>query len=209
MRSFGLIAFLLSSSAAVAQLSLQDPSLSFYNKCLSEAIEDNEVKKAGDQASYSCFGNTARTWFESLKGDKQVRDKNGLFVARYYGETGLNFVELESEMIQSGLKVIVKSGTTLPTDELSKRREAIELWGMNAIDPVTLFERLKFPNPEETAQKLLSWKQGQLQQEIQLKQATQGASSMPETTQGRQVQPLPSPQTEMGRMENRMVSGGV
>ncbi|TLG75085.1 hypothetical protein [Methylocystis sp. B8] len=88
MRSLGLIAFLLSSSAAVAQLSLQDPSMSSYNKCLREAIEDNEVKKAGDQVSYSCFGNTARSWFESLKGDKQVRDKNGLFVARYYGETG-------------------------------------------------------------------------------------------------------------------------
>jgi hypothetical protein len=88
MRSLGLIALLLSSSAAVAQLSLQDPSMTSYNKCLREAIEDNEVQKAGNHVSYSCLGNTARSWFESLKGDEQVRDKNGLFVARYYGETG-------------------------------------------------------------------------------------------------------------------------
>jgi hypothetical protein len=88
MRSLGLIIFLLSCSAASAQLSLQDPSLSFYNKCLGEALQDNEVRKVGAQASYSCYSNTARSWFESLSGDKQVRDKNGLFVARYYGETG-------------------------------------------------------------------------------------------------------------------------
>jgi hypothetical protein len=88
MRSLGLVIFLLSCSAASAQLSLQDPSLSFYNKCLSEAIQDSEVRKIGTQTSYSCYSATARSWFESLPGGKQVRDKNGLFVARYYGETG-------------------------------------------------------------------------------------------------------------------------
>jgi hypothetical protein len=88
MRTLGLMILLLSCSAAMAQLSLQDPSLAFYNKCLREAIEDNEVRKIGTQTSYSCFSNTARSWYESLTGDKQVRDKNGLFVARYYGETG-------------------------------------------------------------------------------------------------------------------------
>ena len=103
-------------------------------------------------------------------------------------------------MIENNIKIIVKSGTTLPTDELSKRREALELWGMGALDPVTLFQRLKFPNPEETAKKLQAWRTGQLAQEAQLKA---GMSA----EQGRQVQPLPSPQTEMGRIGGRMAQG--
>jgi hypothetical protein len=88
MRSLLLPLVLLSCAPAAAQLSLQDPALSFYNKCLSEALEDNEVRKLGAQASYSCYSNTARSWFESLSGGKEVKDKNGLFVARYYAETG-------------------------------------------------------------------------------------------------------------------------
>lgn len=88
MRWLGLAFLTLFSSSAMAQLTIQDPSLSHYNKCLNEAIEDNELRKLGTQTSYSCYSNTARAWYESLSGDKQVRDKNGLFVARYYGETG-------------------------------------------------------------------------------------------------------------------------
>jgi hypothetical protein len=88
MRGLGLVFLIVSCSTAMAQLSLQDPSLSRYNKCLNEAIEDNELRKIGTQTSYSCYGNTARSWYESLTGDKQIRDKNGLFVARYYGESG-------------------------------------------------------------------------------------------------------------------------
>ena len=118
---------------------------------------------------------------------------------KYYGESGLQFVGLEPQMMEKGIKVIVKSGTTLPTDELSKRREALELWGMNALDPVSLFQRLKFPNPEETAQKLQAWRTGQLTQEAAIKSQTQ--------EQGRQVQPLPSAQTEIGRVGGRISAG--
>lgn len=118
---------------------------------------------------------------------------------KYYGETGLKFVSIEPFMIQNGIRVIVKSGTTLPTDELSKRREALELWSLGAIDPITLYERLKFPNPEETAQKLQSWRMGQLAMEQQVTGQQQ--------QQGRKTQPLPSPQEEMGRMGGRMSQG--
>ena len=117
---------------------------------------------------------------------------------KYYGETGMKFIQFMPEMIQSGVRIIVKSGTTLPTDEMSKRNEAIQLWSMGALDPVTLFERLKFPNPEEAAQKLQAWRTGQLAQEA----AIQGQGQ-----QGRQVQPLPSPQAEIGRMGQRMAQG--
>lgn len=122
---------------------------------------------------------------------------------KFYGENGLEFIKLESFMIQKGVKVVVKSGTTLPTDEISKRREGLELWGMNGIDPVTLFERLKFPNPEESAQKLQAWRTGQLAEEAALKAKAQG---QPE---GRQVAPQPSPQGEIGKKGGDIAAGNL
>jgi hypothetical protein len=34
----------------------------------------------------------------------------------------------------------------------------MDLWSAQAIDPITLFERLDFPNPYESAKELLTWK---------------------------------------------------
>jgi len=96
-------------------------------------------------------------------------------IYRSYGESGNEFVRISADKIEKGLKVIIKSGTTLPTDEVSKRQEALELWAMGALDPVTLFERLKFPNPQDAAQKLMAFKQGQLQMEV----AAQGTKAQP------------------------------
>ena len=122
---------------------------------------------------------------------------------KVYGETGEDFVELVDSMIESGLKIIVKSGTTLPTDELSKRKEAVELWSMGALDPITLFERLKFPNPEEAAQRLLAWKKGQLEMEEGAKGGVAG-TGQGTPPKGPTPTPLPSPQGEIGR-----ASGGL
>lgn len=125
---------------------------------------------------------------------------------RSYGETGITFVELMSSMIERGVKVIIKSGTTLPTDELSKRREAIELWGMGALDPVTLFERLKFPNPEEAAKRLQLWKQNQLQMDMEARAGGAGGAQQGSPT-GRAVKPLISPRGEMGRAQAKVTGG--
>lgn len=122
-------------------------------------------------------------------------------VYRSYGESGTEFVKISDSTIEKGVKVIIKSGTTLPTDELSKRQEAIELWGMGALDPETLFERLKFPNPQEAAKKLQLWKQGQ----IQMEQAVQGTGAQPRQ---RATQPLPTGRGAVGAMA-RQLSGGA
>jgi hypothetical protein len=117
---------------------------------------------------------------------------------RYYGETGIKFVSLIPEMIQSGIRVVVKSGTTLPTDEFTKRQEAIQLWSMGALDPVTLYERLKFPNPQESAQKLMSFRQGQIMMEGAAQQNAQGAMA----------KPMPSPSAEVKRSGEEMIKAG-
>jgi hypothetical protein len=64
-------------------------------------------------------------------------------------------------------------------DEVSLRTEAVQLWQLGALDPVTLFEKLKFPEPQKTAQRLLAWKMGQLQMETDasIQQAQGGAQA--------------------------------
>jgi len=121
-------------------------------------------------------------------------------VYRSYGESGTEFASIEDSMVEQGIKVLIKSGTTLPTDEMTKRREAIELWSMGALDAQTLYERLKFPNPAEAAKRLLAWKQGQLAMEA----AAQGTGAQQRQNQSK---PMPNPRGEIGKQQQK-ISGG-
>ncbi len=47
--------------------------------------------------------------------------------------------------------VTVSPNSMKPKDEVSERNEALELWKAGALDPITLFKRLDFPDPMETA----------------------------------------------------------
>src|SRR3990167_8320292 len=86
------------------------------------------------------------------------------------GEEGaVEFVKLNSDDIEDYIEIIVKSGDNLPLDKISLRTEAVQLWQLGALDPVTLFERLEFENPAKAAERLLAWKQGQLTAETQAK----------------------------------------
>lgn len=86
------------------------------------------------------------------------------------GEEGaVEFIKLNSDDIEQYIEIIVKSGETLPMDKISLRTEAVQLWQLGALDPVTLFERLEFPNPAKAAERLMAWKQGQLTAETQAK----------------------------------------
>jgi hypothetical protein len=74
------------ASSALAQAT-DDPS-DAYKACLRQATEKKAMRKVDSDTYYSCYGAAARAWYESLTGDKLVQDKNGLFVARYYGSSG-------------------------------------------------------------------------------------------------------------------------
>lgn len=114
---------------------------------------------------------------------------NGLvqLMKLYYDEThtfkvlgpegAIDFVSFGQNDIEDELEINVKSGQTLPLDELQLQNQAVQLWQLNALDPVTLFERLKFPNPEKAAERLVLWKQGQLTMESQAKIAEANASA--------------------------------
>lgn len=75
------------------------------------------------------------------------------------GKAGKEFAEISrNDLFKTKLFVSVREGSTIPKDTLTKRNEAIDLWQQGAIDPISLFERLEFSNPQEMAQKLFLWK---------------------------------------------------
>ena len=66
-------------------------------------------------------------------------------------------VTLAAEDIDRKLIVSVKEGSLIPKDDVSQRNEALELWSAGAIDPISLFEKLDFPDPLEKAKQLWQW----------------------------------------------------
>lgn len=58
------------------------------------------------------------------------------------------------ESIKRRIKISVKPGSTLPTDKMSQRSEAVELAKAGKISDIDFFERMDFPNPKEMAERL-------------------------------------------------------
>jgi len=76
---------------------------------------------------------------------------------------------VNSALGDSRLHVSVKDGSLIPKDPLTQRNEAMDLWSAQAIDPITLFKRLDFPNPMQSAKDLLTWQmiqQGRLAPQV-------------------------------------------
>ena len=82
----------------------------------------------------------------------------------------IEFIHFTRDDIDENVVINVKSGTPPVLDPVARYNQAIQLWQLNAIDPETLFERLEFADPQESAQKLFAWKSGQLLLESQLRQ---------------------------------------
>lgn len=67
------------------------------------------------------------------------------------------YIQLQSSQLTAKLLVGVKQGSMLPKDPVAQREEAMQLWAEKAIDPITFFSRLDFPNPKESAKNLFLW----------------------------------------------------
>jgi hypothetical protein len=78
--------------------------------------------------------------------------------ARILGKDGATQVITYSrDHIEDGIEITVREGSTLPVDKIALRDEAIQLAQLNRIDPISMFERLEWPNPVEAAQRLFLW----------------------------------------------------
>lgn len=72
--------------------------------------------------------------------------------------SAVEFVKLKSADFVEKLSVSVKDGSMIPKDPVTQREEVINLWEMEAIDPITFFEKLDFADPKKTAEMLTAWK---------------------------------------------------
>jgi len=79
-------------------------------------------------------------------------------------EGAMRFINFKGSSIKKGFKVRVKAGSTLPTDREAEATRAVQLWQLGALDPITLYRKLNYPNPEQMAEMLMKWKTGQLTQ---------------------------------------------
>lgn len=100
-------------------------------------------------------------------------------VIKILGRDGaIEFLKFTRDDIEDGMEIDVKSGTPPILDPVARFNQAIQLWQLNALDPETLFERLEFPDPQTTAQKLFAWKSGQLKLESEIRRG-EAAGGMP------------------------------
>lgn len=110
-------------------------------------------------------------------------------------EQAREYITIKNSDLNRKLLVSVKEGSMIPKDELTKRNEAIDLWTANAIDPISLFDKLGFPNPRESAKQLFLWQNNpialfpDLQQQAMVPQALSGQEQVAELpVQGQEAQ---------------------
>jgi len=93
-------------------------------------------------------------------------------VIKILGEEGtVEFINLNRDDVEDYIEIDVRNGKSPQMDDLQIANQSIQLWQLGAVDPVTLLEKLGYPNPEKTVERLLAWKQGQLTMEVQAKLA--------------------------------------
>lgn len=71
------------------------------------------------------------------------------------GDGKFDFIMLNGEMVDSNVKISVKTDSTLPIDKEAIRAAAMDLARMNKIDPLTMFEDLGVPDPDIRTERLL------------------------------------------------------
>lgn len=77
-------------------------------------------------------------------------------------DDAVEFIEFSRDDIDDNIVVDVKSGPTPPQGPVARQQNAIQMWQLGAIDPVSFYQDMGVPNPEERAKKLQAWKTNQL-----------------------------------------------
>jgi hypothetical protein len=108
------------------------------------------------------------------------------------------------------LLVSVKEGSLLPKDAQAEAQQAVELWSQKALDPITLFEKLEYPNPKEAAKKLFLWMTApqmlfQDDPEIQQLVAMQAQQAQMQMQQQQQAEAQSSGQQHEQNMEGKLI----
>lgn len=95
------------------------------------------------------------------------------FITTAGATSGLELITLKNSdfPLLKTLSITVKEGSLVPKDPLTQRNEAVDLWSANAIDPLSLFKKLDFPDPVQATNQLILWQmlqKGQIQPQMYL-----------------------------------------
>ena len=86
-----------------------------------------------------------------------VHYDNEHFIDSIGNQEGQEAIMLINSRFTKSLNVTVKEGSLIPKDPLTQRNEAIDLWAANAIDPISLYKKFDFPDPNAACQNLILW----------------------------------------------------
>ena len=73
-------------------------------------------------------------------------------------ERATEYIVLKKSDLNRKLLVSVREGSTIPKDSVTRANQAVDLATVGLLDPLTMYERLDFPNPREAAEKLVMYK---------------------------------------------------
>jgi hypothetical protein len=69
----------------------------------------------------------------------------------------VNFTQIINSDLNRQFVVSVSPNSMQPKDELSEANQAIALYNSGALDPLSLFTKLNYPDPTQTALKVALW----------------------------------------------------
>jgi hypothetical protein len=102
---------------------------------------------------------------------------------------------MNTDLFDKSITVSVKPGSLQPKDPITQQNQAIDLFQAKALDLISLYEKLDFPNPKQTAERVMAMQmdpvayiQGKSVEEIVQAKQQQG---QPPAPQGGQPQPTP------------------
>ena len=72
-------------------------------------------------------------------------------------DRAMEYTQLSNADFDRRLLVSVKEGSMLPKDDLSLASQAMTLAQSNLIDPISLYDKLDFSDPQESAERLYVW----------------------------------------------------
>lgn len=75
----------------------------------------------------------------------------------FEGSQGTESITVSSLILKGSVQVTVKEGSMIPRNPLEERNQAVELFQMGVMSPVTLYKKLGFPNPMENVKELSVW----------------------------------------------------
>ena len=122
-------------------------------KIISREIDSSRI--SGITAYLEEFSDSLYNWFVQMI---YVYYDQEHFFSVIGKEKTLEYFSIKNADMDRKIFISVKPGSMIPKDPLLQRNEAVELYQMGALDPITLFEKLDFPDAMAAAKKLFLWK---------------------------------------------------